>query len=78
MRKIFRGEENVLFKLALDKPSNSDDVKQLLGDLHMTSFFGLKSDGKQFEGYLHHSNILKLFGRYLGPLENLPFLILSV
>ena len=53
-------------------------LPQLWGNLHKISFFGWKSDGKQCEGYFHLSSTLKLFGRYLGPLEKLPFLIISV
>ena len=38
------------------------DVKQLSGNCSETSFFGLKSNGRDCEGYRRHSNTLKLFG----------------
>ena len=37
-----------------------------------------KSDGKEFEGYFHHFNKLKLVGRYLAPWEKWTSLIISV
>ena len=72
------GLENELFILAFENSANSSDPKLLEGNLHMASFFERKSGGSPCEGYFNHSSTLKLFGRYLGPSENLPFLMISV
>jgi hypothetical protein len=44
----------------------------------MTSFFGQKLDGINSEGYLCHSNTLKLLGKFVGHLEKCPCLMISV
>jgi len=52
-----------LFKLAFNEPWNPNDIKLLSVKLQMTSLFGRKFDGKQFEGYPCHSSTLKLSGK---------------
>jgi len=37
-----------------------------------------KQDERDFDGHPFHSQNVKLLGRYLGPLEKLPFLMVSV
>jgi len=69
---------NIFFKPAFDEPNISNDVKRLLGNLHVKSLLGSKFDGKQSEGYPCHSSTFKLSGKQLGPLENLPFPIISI
>jgi len=52
-----------LFKLAFNEPWNPNDTRLLPVNLQMTSLFGRKFDGKQFEGYPCHSSTLKLSGK---------------
>ena len=51
---------------------------QLSGRLSITRFLGLKSDGKEDDGYPFQSSTLKLFGRIWGPLENCVFAIIRI
>jgi len=50
-------------ELAFNEPWNPNDAKLLSVNLQMTSLFGRKFDGKQFEGYPCHSRTLKLSGK---------------
>ncbi|KAK2421658.1 TMV resistance protein N [Trifolium repens] len=56
-----------------------NDVRPLLGNLHMERFLGQKSNGICCEGYPGHSTALKLLGRCTSCLETkLLFLIVRV
>jgi len=64
----------------LNLPLISHPTQRMKWSYWMTCIWQVFWDENQkvCEGYPHHSNTLKLFGRYLGPLEKLPFLRTSV
>ena len=77
-KKIDQENEVNILAFFNNNAANPNDAKQLLGNLRISNFFVWKSYGKSYEGYLYHSNTLKVLGRCLGPLEKRPFLIISV